>query len=169
MSGRLRGWLDGLAAVSMIAASSVLIWYTVVRRPSAETFRIQAPPTYKAGETFASVTGLNFSDSSATVVIWVRSGCHYCTESMDFYKRVTSRPRRARVIVMGQESSELLQKYVESHGVRADAYVSVQPRTVKLSGTPSLLLIGSDARVRKIWNGKLRTPAEEEAVLSLIQ
>jgi hypothetical protein len=39
---------------------------------------------------------------------------------------------------------------VESHDVRADDYISVRKDMVELSGTPALVVVGSDARIKKI-------------------
>ena len=84
---------------------------------------------------------------------------------MPFYRRLTTQLGRARVVVMGREPIQVLQAYVEEFGVRPTQVVSVGERVLKFRGTPTLVLVGTDAVVRSVWFGRRQTTAEEEAVI----
>ncbi|MDR7498079.1 MAG: hypothetical protein QN174_14120 [Armatimonadota bacterium] len=119
------------------------------------------------GEPFAAVPGLRFDAAPVTFIVWVRSTCRYCTESMGFYRRLVAGSRRARVVVLGAEPVETLRGYLDEHGVVPDAVVSVGAAAVRLPVTPMLVLVDSGGVVRKVWRGKLTSEAEQEGFESL--
>jgi hypothetical protein len=168
---RWRAALEVAANASVVVASGVLVWVLV--GPGA-AFRVRqtpraAPPSYAVGERFAAVAGLEFARAPLTLIVWVRSTCRYCTESMGFYRRLAAAPRRARVVVVGAEPVERLREYVGEHGFAPDEVVSVGAEAVKLPVTPMLVLVDAEGIVRAVWRGKLGSAAEEAAVLAEVR
>lgn len=138
---------------------------TYARRSTDER---RSPSTYEVRDRMDSVLGYDFAAAEKTLIVWVNSGCKYCTESMGFYRRLTAAPRRAKLLVMGREAVEVITAYLEGHGVRPDAVVSVPSGRVRLYGTPTLVLVSGDGIVQSVWLGKLGL-RDEDRVLRALQ
>ena len=173
MSARLKAALDGVATVTMIGAASSVIWVTVFRptkpneSPSRSTVISAAPARgsgYQPGEKIGVIPGFDPKGSPKTLILFLRSGCIYCTNSMDFYKRLASMPKRHRIVVMGPEPEQTLRDYIKQYGLAADQVLTALPPAVKFHGTPGLALVRADGTVEEAWLGKLENDREEKVI-----
>ena len=153
-----------LASVSIMLTCGVMIW---------STLRSSVPPppaggeTYAVGETFGPVAAYDFSAAPKTLVLFVRSGCRFCTESMTFYRQLCESAGRIQIIAVGHESEQVLRDYLARHEVQVDGVYSVPHGSLKLSRTPALVLVAASRKVERLWRGKLQTAAlEREVVLA---
>jgi hypothetical protein len=161
---RIKVVLDVAASLSMTLVACLLSWMVLFSggRSTGKTIE-----SYKVGDRFLAPPELNLKTAASTLVVYVRSGCHYCTESMGFYKRlVTTSPRRARVVVMGMEEQRTLDGYLSNNGLRPDQVISVAPGSLPMRATPTLVLVSSDAKVQRVWVGKLRSDSDENDVIN---
>ena len=174
MSPRLKGLLDWIATAAMIAAAAAVIWTTlrtprqsdapaptIVNDPRSE------PASYRPGEKFGPIDGLRLGSDRKTLVLYLRSSCAYCTQSMEFYRRLAAQPDRPTLVVMGPESEQVLRDYVNQHGVIVDHIVTVPRAALKFPGTPALALVEPDGTVQKAWVGKLSANREGEVLKTL--
>jgi hypothetical protein len=99
--------------------------------------------------------------------MFFRDGCRYCTESMEFYRRLGAEPNRARLLVVGREDVDQLRNYVNKNEFHPDGFSSIGTKPVKVSGTPTLLLVTADRTIKGIWPGRLDATAEEEVLKSI--
>jgi hypothetical protein len=83
---------------------------------------------------------------------------------MEFYRQMAGRPRKARLIVVGFESEEILRQYLATYEVEPDQVIQVEPRALRFSGTPTLAAVASDGTIRGIWIGQLDQGREREAL-----
>jgi hypothetical protein len=67
---------------TLVACSAVLV--AVYRMPKAPT-RAQPQP-YQRGDTIAALDQAPLSSAAQTVLLVLRDGCHYCKESVPFYR-----------------------------------------------------------------------------------
>jgi len=104
-----------------------------------------------------------------TLLIFVRDGCRYCDASMEFYRRLGTSQRKVRLAVVSYDPRETLSEYVSRHRLQVDLVRSVPRGSLKLQGTPTLLLVGVDRRVQAIWSGQLQSADQEKEVLRAIQ
>ena len=146
--------LSGAAAV-YVAAAHYLGSAPNVAPNSAE---------YQAADRFAEIPGLDFSAASSTLVVAVRSTCRFCTESMEFYRRLISLSPRARIVFLGTEPQEALNQYVKEHQIAPDVVVSVKRGSTNLPRTPVVVHVGSDSIIRAVWVGKLPEQGEKEVI-----
>jgi hypothetical protein len=158
----VRKALDVVASISMIVASVALIWYVISAR--SQPGIAGGPRTYQTGDRLDKVSELRIGASPRTLIVWIRTGCRFCTESMPFYTRLSRQPRRSRIVVVGLEPSDQLRSYTDSHGFSPDEIVTVQPGALQLTGTPTLVLVNASGVVLKVWKGKLPNAASEEEV-----
>lgn len=67
-----------------ILGGAVLQRHTVV----ATRTTVESPPMIRAGDHADRLPGLSFDDANGTLLLYAKSTCHYCTESMQFYRRM---------------------------------------------------------------------------------
>ena len=124
---------------------------------------------YAVGDRFDAAKLIPFDDAPMALVIWVRSSCRYCTESMGFYRQLIASERSVRVVMMGVERQGVLQKYASDHQFEPDAIVSGEGAGVRLSATPVLLLVDRSGIIRSIWRGQLRQTGDQQKVLDSLR
>ncbi len=102
---RIRLAMDGVVGAAMIAAACVLIFVNVTGRGTVRRFQ---PPVYAVGGTLDAIPA-DVTGPSASLVLFVRVGCPFCEQSMDFYRRLAQRSRHVRLVVAGREEPSALQ------------------------------------------------------------
>jgi hypothetical protein len=94
--------------------------------------------------------------------MFLREGCRYCEASFDFYKRLRAAKPSTKLIVAGPASVDSLKRYVAERGLQTDLVVSAGAPTIKIAGTPTLIVIGPDRVVRSVWRGQLDKDREQQ-------
>jgi ferritin-like metal-binding protein YciE len=95
------------------------------------------------------------------LVMALAPGCHFCTESMPFYKRLIDERNQkgsdvkvvAAVSAPDAKAGEM--KIMADAGVKPDAVVELNFQEAKVAGTPTLLLVDNKGEVLDVWVGKL--------------
>jgi thiol-disulfide isomerase/thioredoxin len=119
---------------------------------------------YRVGEKFDAVPLSNRGDR-ATLVLFVNTSCHYCTNSMPFYRRLAAegRAHATHLAVVGAES---LSAYMLSHDVATDGTFG-GIRSGRVAITPTLILLDGTRVVRRVWAGRLPTEQEADVIRAL--
>lgn len=163
---RTANWLIILTALCALPLLGLRL-YEAVKSPANA-----GPERYAAGESFSQEVPIDLKGTKAAVVIFVSSGCQYCTKSMDFYRRVSDSRSGAsqpfKLIVVGLESVESLRTYTQAHNLGVDQLLQVRPGVLKLTSTPSLLLVAGDRKIKDVWYGQL-PPEKEQEVLGRVK
>jgi hypothetical protein len=106
------------------------------------------------------------SSTPYTLVMYVRSTCHFCTESMPFYEalsRERSKGQHWTWVVAAGEPIDTARAYLSSHHVEPDDVISVPP-TVP---TPTLVLVDRTGVIKKVWTGALDSSGQQEVRATL--
>jgi len=131
-----------------------------VQRPSSEA-------SYKPGDIVPAVNGHSYASSKGTLLLVVRSTCTFCTRSMPFYRRlaesVRERGRSVRLLVLSAEPRDIVAEYFKTHDVPIESIGQVPDTHLRVAGTPTLILVDSNGRVRDVWLGLLAS--QQEAVV----
>lgn len=141
----------------------VLVANDFLRRAGAAQ---TVPPTFRIGDRFPSIRGLNFaSHPHGTLVLFISSRCHFCSDSMPFYRHLVTARRQPTVspslIAVGYESAESLREYLSAHNVALDGEFELGDQVSELAATPTLVLVDASSRVLRVWTGEL--PPDEQA------
>lgn len=172
--GRFRNALDIAGQVAFIVACLTLSGYVVYRlagsgeaAPAGNAAKPNVP--YAAGESIAPFDGAPFSSSRGSIVLIVRSTCVFCTESMEFYRRLSSKRTAAgvQIIAVAPESLGSLQRYLGNHAFEVDHLRELPKSGYKVSATPTMILVDSNGKVMKSFQGKLSTEQEDEILKGL--
>jgi hypothetical protein len=153
----------------MLLAAVALVSRTWTVEPAATATRAGSPEaiSYKVGDTFATIPGIDFGANHLTLIAFLQSRCRFCTASMPFYRDLSVHNRNVQVIVIGFEPQSEIEVYVAQHGFKPDRVVSVPIGTLRFRGTPTLALIERDGKIRTIWRGQLTPERQAEVKLSL--
>jgi hypothetical protein len=121
----------------------------------------------RTGEHGLSVTpnraAIGVGAGEGAVVLVTSSDCHFCRDSLPFYRELVPRARTNGVRVVGvtREAPELNEAYLGANGVVVDAVLSGVDIGLPAYGTPTLVLVpkvGSG----KVWVGRLSKKEEQD-------
>lgn len=143
------------------------------RQPAVRAAR--PVPEYSQGDSMPQAAKLGLPPADYTLLIFLRSTCRYCTESMPFYSKLKEvRDRGAvsvRLAALAAEPPEILDGYLSAHKVAVDSTIALSPAQFsefRVRGTPTLILVDRENVVRRAWIGLLN-PAQEAEVLSAVE
>jgi len=174
--------------VALIGAT-VLVKNYLIRSPAAafsqtQTANLQGPPgsgqrppneaTTKPGPSAGaqvSLQGVNWGDSTKSVVLALSDQCHFCSESAPFYQRLTTelaqRGDIKLIAVFPQQVGDSKQ-YLTKLGVPISDVRQATLDSLGVRGTPTLIIVDKNGKVQQSWVGRL-SPDKESEVLSRIK
>ena len=138
-------------------------------RPQAANSAI--PKSGPAEGAQVSLMGINWSESDESVVLALSNKCHFCTESAPFYQRLSSelaQRKNVRVIAVFPQDVGDAKKYLSGLGVPIEDVRRASLDSIGVSGTPTLIIVDSNGKVKQSWVGRLSAERESE-VLSRIK
>jgi thioredoxin-related protein len=112
---------------------------------------------------------INWNNSPKNVALVLSTTCHFCKESTRFYRELVREcnSRQIRTIAFFPQSLEAGRAYLEAEGVSINEVRQAEFKALKVSGTPTLLLVDNNGIVQHVWIGKL-TAAKEKEVLARV-
>ena len=100
----------------------------------------------------------------------LQKGCRFCTESAPFYQRLikeTADRNDVKLIALFPQSVTEGKQYLDQIGVNFSDIRQVPPSQVKVSGTPTLILVNESGVAVDVWRGKLPPDAEAQVLSKL--
>lgn len=149
---------DRATNVALVLAL-IFVGLGIWRRPASES-RPSQVVSYKTGETLPAISGFDYGQGKGTLVLFVHSQCHFCTETMPVYREVRdtlARQNRAnvRLVAIARQSEPELMDYLKNHNLTIDhASAITRDAWQKLAGTPTLFLVDSKGVIKEMWRGK---------------
>jgi peroxiredoxin len=162
--------MDGWARRVEVATNvAVLLAFLLVGALAAKRLLEQSPSRRNTPSIGAriSIRGVDWSQSKQNLVLALSTGCHFCSESAGFYRRLvpSAKNNGVRVLAVLPQSTSDSRSYLERLGVTVSEVVQSPLSAVEASGTPTILLVDGDGKIRKAWVGKLG-PEQEQQVLA---
>lgn len=160
--------VERLLNLAIIACAVLVVvswaWYFFGRAPMSSRPESISAEQYWPGDPFPRLEGLASSEPAPSLIIFLMSSCSVCRESMPFYRELssTTRAERPRVIAISFEPEASLRAYLDAHKFRPDVSLSVDPSQFRLRRSPTLLLVGADGNVQKVWVGRLSGSEQRE-------
>ena len=97
------------------------------------------------GEKISPPPGYDWHSVAPTLVIAVRDGCVYCERSYPLYRRLESLEHdnhlKAHMLVVMPDEPTRVASLLSSQGITTRAIANTPLRDIKVSGTPTLLLV----------------------------
>lgn len=137
--------------------------------------RSAATIPYKAGDKSPALDRVAYNSADRTLLMFVKSTCTYCTQSMPFYVKLAEARQRmgdkVKIVAISPDPPEVLASYLSSHGVTVDTQVSVSPmqmQQIRIRGTPTLVIADARGTVQEAWMGRLPTESEPAVLKALL-
>ena len=106
-------------------------------------------------------------NQSKTLILALQTGCHFCNESVPFYKRLieTVKGKNIKLVAVFPISIEESKAHLNELGL-TNLEVKRSPlENIQVSGTPTLILTNEKGEIMDFWVGKL-TPDKEAEVIN---
>jgi hypothetical protein len=165
---KLQRIIESTANVLIIAIALllgvVIFERYVVSKPVENPPRIQ--PTLGSR---VNLIDVNWSNHPKTLILALQTKCRFCNESADFYKRLIEVARNTNVnlVAVLPTSKEESTKHLQELGL-TDLDVRQMPlNTLKVSGTPTLILTNERGEITNFWSGQLSSDKEMEVINQL--
>lgn len=160
MQKRLEFVVNLALLVTCVLASALLVQKLLSRQ---ETSFRDSSTQLKTGDSIPGNWKVQLNENGATLVAVVRSTCHFCTESMPFYKEVAA-GSTVRLVVVSDEPETVTQTYLAAHDIRAAQIISALPSALGVSGTPTIFAVDSRGVIRAREVGKLLADKQQRIV-----
>ncbi|MCZ2075039.1 MAG: hypothetical protein LC130_08565 [Bryobacterales bacterium] len=120
----------------------------------------------EAGAVFPKLPGVTYSDYRVTVAIFISTQCITCQQSIGDYEALrelisnTARDRALLCAVFAGEPG----KSIADFGIRLPVVQVNDLNEYRVSGTPTVVAIDSNGKVRDFWIGKLSSSAKDNLI-----
>jgi hypothetical protein len=122
----------------------------------------------KVGDKLKNLAGWDWGAHDQTLVLGLRKGCHFCEDSAPFYQRLIAQQPQAGskfpIVAVFPDTGDTVKEVLQSQGLGVRALAGVPLETLKISGTPTLLLVDRSGTVLNAWIGVL-SPRQELEVM----
>ena len=150
-----------IAAVILVA----VVIFNQFQRPAAP----KAPGSEMVSQ-HVSLDKTGFHNGKPKLIIAIRKGCKFCEESMPFYRRLADAPKivtkKWDMLMMTIPGQYDPKQYLEENKIQKDN-LPLLPE-LKITGTPTIVVLDSHEKVTKVYLGKL-TPNKENELLKDLQ
>ncbi len=132
-----------------------------------------ASPSIESGDILALPEQAGLAHTEKTLVIALSPDCRFCTESMPFYQDLIERKTAAksdlRVVALVENPDRLSQeqRFLQEAGVDDDSLLSVDFQSIRIAGTPTLILVDRQGEALHVWKGKLTEEGQAQVYRSL--
>ena len=162
-------WVRNLEVATNIA---VLGAFLLVGAVAAKRFWEPSSSSDPNGPTVGATIHLksvDWSKSDQNLVLALSTGCHFCSESADFYHRLVpaAASNGVRVLAVLPQPISEGRSYLEELGLDVPEVLQSPLSTIDVSGTPTVLLLDRQGRIRKAWVGKLGAKQEQQVISGL--
>lgn len=114
------------------------------------------------------LSGVKFSEARRTLVLAISPKCRYCLMSREFLRTLYQSAREKRIpVVLVMPTHVLGSEYRAVLQMHEATLRQVDLRSVGIYGTPTILLVDSQAVVRQQWVGKMPPDMERDIVATL--
>jgi hypothetical protein len=123
------------------------------------------------GDKIDAPAGYDWHNHARTLVVAVRKGCIYCERSYPLYRRLSGLEHdnnlKAHMLVVMPDDAASGAALLSSQGITSQSVAGIPLNNIKVSGTPTLLLVGADGRLLQSWVGELDASKADALVAQL--
>lgn len=164
---KLKGYLEVATNIAVLLVALAVLgtfaWNYFGRTPAP-----QLQTGFQKGQTFAQVPGVSYESSPQTLLIAMSTNCHYCTESLPFYKQLVEAQRAngqaTHIVAVFPNPEAEVRQYVQQNNLDLKTIAGVDFGALNISGTPTAILIDENGKVRDFWIGRLPQEQEQQVI-----
>jgi hypothetical protein len=118
-----------------------------------------------------NLPGADWHAAPVSVLLQISSTCHFCNESMPFYRQLVAARQagaaKVPVIVASADAVPVIQKHLADEQVTVDRVLHSRLQEFGM-GTPTVYIVDSNGTVQRVFIGKLDSSGEKE-LLSIVE
>jgi hypothetical protein len=123
------------------------------------------------GQIFGQVRNVDYRASEQTLLIALNTNCSYCRDNLPFFRKLLAAQHKSdrslRIVALFPNKADEVAEYVKAHELIIETVPELDFGTLRVSGTPTMILINQSGEVDDFWVGKLQDPEADELVRSL--
>jgi hypothetical protein len=157
--------------IALLTVCCLLGWLFVSHRDLWLHGKAQTPSDSSLmGEVLTQLPEYDWKSHEMTLVMAMRSDCHFCQVSMPFYKHLAElqADNQFRAHLLAVMPDTRAANPLQSGGINVQGVYELPLNSIHVSGTPTLLLVNASGRVDQAWVGLL-TPAQEKDVITVLE
>jgi thioredoxin-related protein len=159
-----------LTANILVIVVAVLIGSVFIQRyvfPS--TPASSEPELPKVGDKVA-LANFDWSKSKKNLLLLLQKECHYCSDSVGFYKVLIQhiKAKDVNIVAVLPQNKEESEKYLRDLGITGIEVRQSQLKSLLVAGTPTVILANDKGEITNVWIGKL-SPEKENEVLGTLK
>lgn len=149
-----------LVAVTVIS-TLVLNYYELRRAPNMQT-------GLQRGSVLAQLPNTDYQASPQTLLIALDTKCSYCQDGIPFYNSLLAAQKSSasstRIIAIFPNSKKEVTNFLQQNQLNLETIGEVKFNPLRISGTPTMILVNADGRVENFWIGKITPPQEAQVI-----
>jgi thiol-disulfide isomerase/thioredoxin len=162
-------WLDRTANIAVIVAVAVFLFIAARNDFFAPKPQPQANPEKELAGTTISLPGISFADGHDSLVLVVSTTCHFCQESLPFYKQLSEKVHgKVDLIAVIPEPETEARKFLADAGVQPEQVVKAIPGSIGVRGTPTVLFVDGKGTVKNVWKGRLDEEGQKQLLATVL-
>jgi thioredoxin-related protein len=116
-----------------------------------------------------ALANFDWSKSDNNVLLVLRVGCRFCSESAGFYKNLIQQTtgKNVNVVAVLPEGKEDAEKYLKNLGISGIEVRQSELDPLKVEATPTIIVANHEGKVTNVWLGKLKPEKEIEVLARL--
>jgi thioredoxin-related protein len=153
--------IEKVANVSVILAVAVFL-VLVARGELAKRHPPNLSPDALLGK-MVTLPGVTFPQGRNALVLALSTSCHFCEQSLPFYKDLTEKSNgRFDVIALLPQPEPEARSFIERASVKPTRVVSARLDTIGVNATPTILVVDNTGKVKSAWIGLLDETAQQK-------
>lgn len=165
-------WQGGANAVertlNVLAIVAALVFVSAVARALVGTDSGHSSSRLEPGMEVV-IPGVDWEAYRQTLIMVLQTDCEPCDESVPFYRDLltSNTDNTFRLIVVVPYAANAGMRQLERYGLEIGDVRQADLGSLRVPGTPTLMLVGSDGRLKRAWVGKLPSTAEDSVFRAL--
>ncbi len=151
-----------------VLALCITIGAVLIRARQPQKISTSTPSDVRKGQVFPAIENVNYDAADRTLVLALSTQCKFCRESLPFYRKLLSTySHSSQVAIIFPNSDNEVREFVERAKLSAHAIGGQDFSKFHIDGTPTLVLVGHDGKVRESWTGELSAAGEKQVISSV--
>jgi len=150
----MRKYLDIVSNIVVIVVGIVVVGVVATKYSGLG----KLPETLKPGA-HMPLAELQMPEKPRTLLIFLRKGCHFCEDSLPFYKRLEAdlglARERVNILALFPDSAADAAAVLKGANLEIGYRAAVNFSRFGVSGTPTLVLVDQTGKLTQSWVGKL--------------
>lgn len=125
----------------------------------------------RKGDIVTPLQGYSYQSPSQTLLLALNTNCIYCAASTPFFQRLSQierdNPALVHVVAVFAEAKDAVDVYEKKNKLDVHTISGANFSALHVSGTPTLILVDNQGKVRDFWIGKLSDQAESSVIRAI--